>query len=298
MDNAISEQEACDSEVSNDIQQSAQVICSLCHDPKSKSPTLFLVFLQVTKAILYHVSYRLGYKISCGSITQFSWPSSIRHFFFLICHSDSIFTLDWRNPGLSCVNQWPPSWEQVRRSGIERVSSYITQNSSLSPTSISDGSEIISLSQLEDLVQSALNDFASAGKTHELNAFKEFINARFASANNVQFPCILKDTTERTTLSLETFQGHMYLSIRECQSNTIGSYSLRDDGKRSTSLCIKEISNSDESLLLLKYVASLPKELMDSPAASFTSYFTSLYLGLYISSNIYDSDFDAGLLCG
>lgn len=50
MDDAKSEQEVCDSEVSNDTQVSAQVICSLCHDPKSKSPVSFLVLLQVSEA--------------------------------------------------------------------------------------------------------------------------------------------------------------------------------------------------------------------------------------------------------
>lgn len=59
MDDTQSEQEACDPEVSNDNQESAKAICSLCHDATSRSPVSFLVLLQVTKALscyLFHAN--------------------------------------------------------------------------------------------------------------------------------------------------------------------------------------------------------------------------------------------------
>ncbi|KAL6528691.1 hypothetical protein OROMI_029336 [Orobanche minor] len=216
MEDAKSEQEACDSEVSYGNQESVQIICSLCHDPKSTIPVSFLVLLQKSRLLRF-------------------------------------------------VNQGPPSWEQVRRSGKENVYSDTTPDSDLSPTSISDGSETLSLS---DLVQCALNDFASTGQNHELNAFVEFIKARFSSTVNVQLPSLSKDTMKRTCHSLEKFEENMYLLIRECQSNLICSDSLREDENISTSGSSKERSSSAASLLLCKYIASLPKEPRDNPSAS------------------------------
>lgn len=49
MDDANPEEEVCDTEVSGDAQESAQVICSLCHDPMSKNPVSYLVLLQVSE---------------------------------------------------------------------------------------------------------------------------------------------------------------------------------------------------------------------------------------------------------
>ncbi|CAA0829795.1 E3 ubiquitin-protein ligase PRT6 [Striga hermonthica] len=214
MEDAKSEEEECDFDVSNDAQESAQVICSLCHDPKSRSPVSFLVLLQKSRLF-------------------------------------------------SFVNQGPPSWEQVRRSGKEHVSSDRSLHSDLSPTSTSNGSETLSSSQLQDVVQSALNDFASTGQTHELYAIMEFIKARFPSVSTIQLPCTSKDTDNKPELTLEAFEESMYLLIRECQS----SCSLRHEEKCSTSGSSKESINCDESLLLGKYIASLPKPV-DSPSAS------------------------------
>ncbi|KAI3474097.1 hypothetical protein Pfo_028885 [Paulownia fortunei] len=141
MDDTKSEQEVSGSEVSNDSQESAQVICSLCHDPKSKSPLSFLVLLQKSRL-------------------------------------------------LSFVDGGPLSWEQVSR-------------------------------LLVDLVQSAVNDFASLGQPREVSAFMEFITTRFTSIKNVQLPCTSKDTRERTASSLETLEEQMYLVIRGFQSTAL-----------------------------------------------------------------------------
>ncbi|CAA0842859.1 E3 ubiquitin-protein ligase PRT6 [Striga hermonthica] len=214
MENDKSEDKECDFDVSNATQESAQVTCSLCHDPKSKSPVSYLVLLQKSKL-------------------------------------------------LSFVNHGPPSWE-VRRSGKEHASSDTSIPSDLSPTSTSNGSETISSSQLQDVVQSALNDFASTGQTHELNGFVEFINAKFPLVNNIQLPCTSKEAADKKAYSLEAFEESIYLMIRESHT----SFSLGNNEKCSTSGSSKERSSCDESLLLGKYIASLPKEPADSPSAS------------------------------
>ncbi|GER43525.1 E3 ubiquitin-protein ligase ubr1 [Striga asiatica] len=215
MENDKSEDKECDFDVSNANQESAQVICSLCHDSKSKIPVSFLVLLQKSRL-------------------------------------------------LSFVNHGPPSWEQVRRSGKEHVSSDTSIHSDLSPTSTSNGSETISSSQLQDVVQSALNDLASTGQTHELNGFVEVINAKFPLVNTIQLPCTSKDTADKTAYSLEAFEESIYLMIRECPT----SFSLGNNEKCSTSGSSKERSSCDESLFLGKYIASLPEEPADSPSTS------------------------------
>lgn len=169
---------------------------------------------------------------------------------------------------MSFVDHGPLSWDRViSRCGKELVSNDTTPTTDLSQSSIPDGSEI-SLSQFEDLVQGALNEFASAGRPQEVNAFMEYVKARFPTVKNIQLPCVLKDTRERTTSSFETLEPKMYFSIRKLQSSTNGSDSQKDNENGSTTGSSRERSCSAESLLLGKYIASLPKEPRDSPLAS------------------------------
>ncbi|KAG8376898.1 hypothetical protein BUALT_Bualt09G0112000 [Buddleja alternifolia] len=211
MDDIKSEQEVCDSEVISDLKEPAQVICSLCHDSKSKSPVSYLVLLQ-------------------------------------------------KSGLLSFVDRGPVSWEQVSWSGKEHVSNSKSTTDNLFSRSISDGSEIISSSQLVDLVQRAVNDFASVGQPGEVNAFMDFIKTRFTSIKNFQLPCTSKDTGERTASSFETLEEHMYLLIRGYQSSL--------DGVESTAASCTVRTDSAESLLLGKYIAALPKEPVDNSSAS------------------------------
>ncbi|KAL9150429.1 hypothetical protein ABFS82_12G167600 [Erythranthe guttata] len=169
---------------------------------------------------------------------------------------------------LGFVNQGPPSWEQVSRSGKEHVSYVTTSSNHLSPSSNSDDSEMISSSELEDSVQSALKDFAYTGKPREVNALVEFIKARFPSIKNVRAPCDSKDTREMTSSSLETLEEHMYLSIREFQASLNGSDSKKGDEKCTTAGSSKERRDNAESFVLGKYIAALPKDPQDNPSAS------------------------------
>ncbi|KAK4392246.1 E3 ubiquitin-protein ligase PRT6 [Sesamum angolense] len=157
-----------------------------------------------------------------------------------VCDSEVSNDIQESAEALSFANQGPPSWEQVSRSGKEH---------------------------LEDLVQSAVNDFASIGQPQEVNAFTEFCKARFPSIKNVQLPCVSKDTSERPPSSL-TLEEHMYLSIREFQSSLNGSDSQKRNEKFSAAGSSTDRSSSSEFLLLCKYIAALPNELPDNPSAS------------------------------
>ncbi|KZV51798.1 hypothetical protein F511_11486 [Dorcoceras hygrometricum] len=219
MDDVKSEGEVCGSETSSQIQDSVQVSCSLCRDPKSKSPVSFLVLLQKSRL-------------------------------------------------LSFVDKGPPSWEQVLKSGKEHVScSSITYNGIL-PVNISDGSNMISSSQLIDVVQSALNDLASLGQPAEVDSFLEFVKARFPSLKNVQLPCMSTDKVEGTASSLETFEERMYLLIKGSPSVFNNSDSPNKDGIFLAAESDMERKDGAESLLLGKYIAALSKEPTDFPSAS------------------------------
>ncbi|KAG8374331.1 hypothetical protein BUALT_Bualt11G0120600 [Buddleja alternifolia] len=216
IDDTKSEEEVCYPEVSDDAQESAPTICSLCHDPKSKSPVSFLVLLQKSRL-------------------------------------------------LSFVDRGPPSWEQASRSGKEHVSRNTTTSSDLPESSIISGvSDMIPSSQLEDSVHSAINDLASIGQLWEVKALVEFIEARFPSIKNI--PCMTEYISERTASSLETLEEHMYLLIREFQSNS--SDSQKNNENISTAESSKDSSCSTESLLLTKYMAALAKESLGNPSAS------------------------------
>ncbi|KAL3839525.1 hypothetical protein ACJIZ3_024116 [Penstemon smallii] len=49
----VKSEQVCDSEVTNESQEPTQVICSLCHDPKSKYPVSFLVLLQKSRLLSF-----------------------------------------------------------------------------------------------------------------------------------------------------------------------------------------------------------------------------------------------------
>ncbi|KAL2502824.1 E3 ubiquitin-protein ligase [Forsythia ovata] len=218
MDGSRSGQLLGDSDVSNS-QESAQVICSLCHDPNSRSPISFLVLLQKSRILSY-------------------------------------------------LDKGPPSWEQVSHSGKEPVSNSTATIDLSQRNAMSGDSEMVSSSQLMDMVQNTINDFALMGQTREMNAFLEFIQALFPSIENIQLPCVSIDMKEKTAYSLETLEEHMYLLIRGFRASLWDSDSQRSLGKFSTAGVNLERSSNAESLLLSKYIAALSREALDNPSAS------------------------------
>ncbi|XP_051113912.1 E3 ubiquitin-protein ligase PRT6 isoform X2 [Andrographis paniculata] len=208
------EQSVSGPEISNETEDSAQVICSLCRDSNSESPVSFVVLLQKSRL-------------------------------------------------LSLTDRGPPSWEQVIQSGKEHVSDEMAPSNDLSPILTSDSSDTISPSQLENLAQSTVNDFASIGQPQEVNKFIEFIKARFPSIKNVELPCMTNDARERMAVSVEVLEKHMYWSMRGFPS----SFNNLDFQLCKEELSVNE-SHCTESLLVGKYVAALPKEHLNYPSAS------------------------------
>lgn len=162
---------------------------------------------------------------------------------------------------MSFVDKGPLSWEQVSYAGKEHVS-----NSTVTIDSSGD-SKMVSSSQLMDMVQKTLNDFALMGQTREMTAFLEFIRALFPSIENVQLPCISTDLMEKTAYSLETLEEHVYLMIRGFRASIWDLDSQRSAGNFFTAGFESERSRNCESLLLGKYIAALSIETLDNPSA-------------------------------
>lgn len=167
---------------------------------------------------------------------------------------------------VSLLDKGPPSWEkEISRSGKERVST------SDDPLNIhiesSSSSETISSSQLIDIVQNAINEFSSTGQPREVDAFLEFIKAKFPSLQNIHFPQISDDMSERTTSLGDTFEENMYTQILDTMENDL----VKTEGIPIAGCCSYSGSSSNESRFLGKYIASLSEENLKNPSPSETT---------------------------
>lgn len=138
--------------------------------------------------------------------------------------------------------------------------------SGTNPATSSSG--LISSTQMNELIQDAVNEFASGGQPREVNAFLEFIKARFPSVRNIQLPCISNDSRERTEFSLETLEENMYLPIRQQMHDNLFHPNFVEDDQRSPTVEHCSTSGSAESLLLGKYIACLSKQTVENPSPS------------------------------
>ncbi|KAI3787070.1 hypothetical protein L1987_41256 [Smallanthus sonchifolius] len=165
---------------------------------------------------------------------------------------------------VSSLDEGSPLWEkEVQRSGKEQISS----NEDTLHNQSSSSKETITSSQLMDLVQNAVNEFASTGLPQEVDAFLNFIKAQFPSLENIHFPRLSRDNSSQLTSSSgDTFEENMYTHILHLMDNDlIKAEDLSTAGCSSTS-----DSSSNESLLLGKYIASLSDEIINNPSPSET----------------------------
>ncbi|KAJ0737868.1 putative carboxypeptidase U transcription factor interactor and regulator Znf-B family [Helianthus annuus] len=151
----------------------------------------------------------------------------------------------------SLLDKRSPSWEnEVQRSGKEQVS----VNNDTMNNRPSSSVETITSSQLTDLVQNAINEFASTGLAHEVDAFLDFIKVHYPSLENLHFPRS-HDNSSQTVVSFgDAFEENMYTRIVRVMDNDL----------------IKAEDSSNESLLLGKYIASLSNEIVNITSPSET----------------------------
>ncbi|XP_058215168.1 E3 ubiquitin-protein ligase PRT6 [Rhododendron vialii] len=171
---------------------------------------------------------------------------------------------------LSLVDRGPRSWDQDGQSDKEHMAIHSNKMgvpSGTNPATSSSG--LISSSQMNEFIQDVVNEFASGGQPREVNAFLEFIKARFPSVRNIQLPCISNNSRERTEFSLETLEENMYLPIRQQMHDNLFHPNFVEDDQRSP---IVEQWRRPESLLLGKYIACLSKQTMENPSPSENSH--------------------------
>lgn len=209
-------QEVSSSDAGPQSEDSEQVICSLCHDPKSKSPLSFLILLQKSRL-------------------------------------------------LGLVDRGPPSWDQLER---KYVSTSMHTTGAASPRSNVSTSSELSSSQLMHLIQNAVNEFASHGQPREVNAFLDFVRARFP-ATNIQLPDSLDVRREGDLLSLESLEEHMYVLIRAAKHDNLLHPDVVDNRENSAARDDVMTRNEEAKTLLLgKYIAAFSKESLDNPSPS------------------------------
>ncbi|KAH7866689.1 hypothetical protein Vadar_023643 [Vaccinium darrowii] len=170
---------------------------------------------------------------------------------------------------LSLVDRGPRSWDQDCQSDEEHMP--IHSNKMVVPSgrnTATSGSGLIPSSQMNELIQDAVNEFASDGQPREVDAFLEFIEARFPSVRNIQLPSVSHDTREWTEFSLETLEENMYLPIRQQMHDNLNHPSFLEDDQRSPTVEHCSTSGSAESLLLGKYMACLSKQTVENPSSS------------------------------
>lgn len=166
---------------------------------------------------------------------------------------------------LSFVDRGPPSWDQDHWLGKENGN--ITSNHGGTNIS-SSGSGMISSSQLPQIAEDVVNQFAYNGLTEEVNAFLEFVKAHFPSVRNIEVPSTLSNGSKSTVSTLEMFEQDIYISIcREMHKNMPCPDFMEEDDVYFADGGPKNSGNAD-SLLLGKYMAGLSRETRESPSAS------------------------------
>ncbi|XP_071726695.1 E3 ubiquitin-protein ligase PRT6-like isoform X2 [Rutidosis leptorrhynchoides] len=173
---------------------------------------------------------------------------------------------------VSLLDKGPPSWnKQVNRSGKEQVS---TSEGTSNIESSSSSETITSSSDLMELVQNAINEFASTGQPNEVDAFLEFIKIRFPSLKHIHVPQTLHDNNQ-PTISLGdviAFEENMYTQILDIMESDMlqpDVLTKADDFTAAGSSSHLSV-NSNEPLLLGKYIASLSDEILNTPSPSET----------------------------
>lgn len=183
-------------------------------------------------------------------------PSSKSPLSFLILLQKSRF--------VSFVDRGPPSWDQDLPS--DGLVSYVasgerTNHSAGSPKEVV--AESLSSSQLAQLVQGAVDEFACRAHPAELSAFTEYLKSQFPDVRSVNIPGKSGEKRDKISNSLESFEQDMFLSIcKEMSSKAHGADFLRHDQGVSSGEDVK--SYSQDPVLLGKYIAALKTELNPS----------------------------------
>lgn len=154
----------------------------------------------------------------------------------------------------SFVDRTPPSWEDANYSRKE----YMPAGRSLTSISSTKHGDLraslyFSQSELKQMFQRAIKDFASDGHPEEVEAFLDFLGTHFPSLRNLPMQELSCDEVENMPSFIEMVEEHMYSLIQERMGNQ----------NRSIPVDVQIINSHTESILLGKYLASVSKETVD-----------------------------------
>ncbi|XP_038696647.1 E3 ubiquitin-protein ligase PRT6-like [Tripterygium wilfordii] len=182
-DGSTSETEASNSHVGQDLENSGQDVCSLCHNTNSRSPLSFLVLLQKSRLLSF---------VDRGPP---SWDQ--------VFHSDKEHIVETTN-----------------RMSDQKTISRIPDNSGTNFLLSELG--MISSTQLAQLVENSINEFSSYGHPEEVIAILEYVKAVFpTNVGNIQVPCLSNDGRDRGVNTLDTLEQDIYVSIRRNMCDTM-----------------------------------------------------------------------------
>lgn len=253
-DGSKAEQKDVDSDVEDNSEEPAQVVCSLCHDPNSKNPISFLVLLQKSRLLSF---------IDRGP-------------------------LSWEQPRSIDKEHVSKTKDEVTdQSGISRLvsgsgvvsSSHVRQlvsehynrkkGTGQSGTStLSGGSGAVSPYHLRQLVENTVTEYARHGKPRDVDAFLEFLKGWFHDLRNFRVPCESNDGRDKTLYTFETMEEDMYFSIRRELHDKLLHSKLTEDKKFTTAEGDRENTEQAEFMLLGNYIAALSRERTEDPSSS------------------------------
>lgn len=192
-----------------------------------------------------------------------------------LCHDTnskspvSFLVLLQKSKLLSFLDRGPPTWDNPRLLDKEHVSIVMNKVTDQSETgNSSDGSRVMTASQLAQLIQNAVTEFSNHGQPREVDAFLEFIKCWFPALKNIQVPSTCNEDREKATCLFGSMEEDMYLSIQK---------DMHDNMRHSSSFKHNKFSNAEEglatsrkadSVLLGKYMAAFSREVKENPSVS------------------------------
>ncbi|KAK9676609.1 hypothetical protein RND81_11G088300 [Saponaria officinalis] len=159
------------------------------------------------------------------------------------------------------VNRGPPSWDRAWQSDWSGSS----QRAAANPLSrYSNNVETSSASELSQIVEGAINEFAHQAHPAELNSFLDYIKLQFPEMRRINLPGNSSDKRAKNAVySLENLEKEIFLSVHKEISSSVHDTDLMIDGIGVCSTGVGVPSYDEDTLLLGKYIASLTTDSKD-----------------------------------
>ncbi|XP_074307794.1 E3 ubiquitin-protein ligase PRT6 [Silene latifolia] len=160
---------------------------------------------------------------------------------------------------INFVNNDPPSWDKDWQSDLSESSRRSVANP-LGKYSNKISVEASSSSELFQIIEGAVNEFARQAHSAEVDAFIDYIKLQFPEMRNLNVPRKSSDKRDKNVYSLETLEKDMFLSVHKELSSSVHDSDLRTDGRGLCSAKDGVTSSDEDTLLLGKYIAALTKD--------------------------------------